>query len=283
VVEAWWYFLCALAAVNVVAWSISAVILKRRQNTFPAEAWSARRQQLLLSAFYVFGCAFRSVFPVFDVPRLGIVDSWLSSALIGRSVATVAELAFAAQWALMMRETAHATGSHFAFGVWRAVLPLIVLAEGFSWYSVLSTSNLGHVVEESIWGVTAALVVAGMVWVRPRCTPVPRLMRVAWAVAGFSYVAYLFFVDAPMYASRWLADEAAGRQYLGLVQGIFDAASRRVVTHSWADWRSEVVWMSLYFSTGVWASISLIYLPVPSRFVASSRRRRALPSLAQAR
>jgi hypothetical protein len=283
VVKTWWYFLCALAAFNVIAWSISAAVLKRRQNQVSAEAWSARRLQLYLSALYVFGCAFRSVFPVFDVPRLAVVDSWLSSALIGRSVATVAELAFATQWVLIMRETARATGSGFVFGVSRVVLPLIVLAEGFSWYSVLSTSNLGHVIEESLWGVSAALVVVGMVVFRPRCTPVRRSVVAAWCVAGFTYVSYLFFVDVPMYWSRWLADEASGRQYLSIFQGVFDAATRRVVTHAWSDWSSEVLWMSLYFSTGVWASISLIYAAVPPKLVASDGRRPALPSLAQAR
>jgi hypothetical protein len=283
VVKTWWYFLCALAAFNVIAWSISAAVLKRRQNPVSAEAWSARRLQLLLSALYVFGCAFRSVFPVFDVPRLAVVDSWLSSALIGRSVATVAELAFAAQWVLIMRETARATGSSFVFGVSRTVLPLIVLAEGFSWYSVLSTSNLGHVIEESLWGISAALVVVGMVVFRPRCTPVRRAVVAAWCLAGSSYVAYLFFFDVPMYWSRWLADEASGAQYLSIFQGVFDAATRRVVTHAWSDWSSEVLWMSLYFSTGVWASISLIYAAVPPKLVASDGGRRALPSLAQAR
>src|ERR1700743_3820576 len=60
---------------------------------------------------YVVWCAYRSVFPVFDVPRQCLVDSWLSSVLIGRFVATCAELCFVAQWALLLREAARETGS----------------------------------------------------------------------------------------------------------------------------------------------------------------------------
>src|SRR5450755_829495 len=90
---------------------LSAITLKRRVHGLSPEAYSLRRWQLLLSAAYVFGCAFRSFYPVYDVPRICVVDSWLSSVLIGRSVATVAELCFVAQWALMLRETSRAAGS----------------------------------------------------------------------------------------------------------------------------------------------------------------------------
>lgn len=93
----WWGFLCAVGAVNIVAWSLSLAAVRRRQAGMPGEARSACRLQLLLSAVYVFGCAFRSALPVFDVPRLVLLDTWLSSVVVGRSVATVAELCFVAQ------------------------------------------------------------------------------------------------------------------------------------------------------------------------------------------
>ena len=77
----------------------------------------------------MFGCAYRSVLPVFDVQRLCMFDTWLSSVIVGRSVATLAELCFAAQWALVLHGTARLAGSRPVRGVARAVLPLIVLAE----------------------------------------------------------------------------------------------------------------------------------------------------------
>ncbi len=43
---------------------------------------------LLLCAAYVFGCAFRSVLPRADVQRICLFDTWLSSVVVGRSVAT---------------------------------------------------------------------------------------------------------------------------------------------------------------------------------------------------
>jgi hypothetical protein len=128
----------------------SAVVLQRRQPSIHPDTYALRKLQLLLSAGYVFGCAFRSFVPVFDVPRLCLFDSWLSSVIVGRSVATLAELCFAAQWALLLHETSRATKSSLGRTTAMAVVPMIAIAEIFSWYSVLSTSNLGHVFEETL-------------------------------------------------------------------------------------------------------------------------------------
>jgi hypothetical protein len=47
--------------------------------------------------------------------------------------------------------------------------------------------------------------------------------------------------------------------------GAADAASRWTVSHDWAHWRSEVVWMTLYFSVAVWISIALAHVRLPLR------------------
>jgi hypothetical protein len=261
-VLSWWSVLCAVAALNILAWTISALALGRRRTVMAPEAYAARRLQLLLSAVYVFGCAFRSVLPVFDGRRLCLFNSWISSVAVGRSVATCAELCFVAQWAVMLHQTSRATGSAGGRIASLAVVPLIALAEACSWYSVLTTSNLGHVAEESIWGLSAALLVTSMVVIWPRCTSSFRPVLIAWCAVGAAYVAFMFLVDVPMYWSRWLADGASGGHYLSITQGARDAAVRRVVSYRWQDWKSEVVWMSLYFSVAVWISIALIHAPM---------------------
>src|SRR5215831_15308997 len=95
----WWSFLSAAALVNVVAWSISAWWLAPEPDI---EA--TRRVVLWLSAVYVAGCAFRSLLPMIDVPRFCLHATPISRIFVGRSIATVAELAFVAQWALLMHE-----------------------------------------------------------------------------------------------------------------------------------------------------------------------------------
>src|SRR5262245_53509558 len=260
----WWLFLCSVAVINVTLWFISAAVLKRRRQEMPIGVYKARRWQLLLSAAYVFGCAFRSFFPVYDIPRLTLSNYFISSVIVGRSVATIAELAFVTQWALMMYEAACAAGSELARRFSQAVVPLIVIAETCSWYAVLTTSNLFHVFENSLWGISAALMVISMLTVWPRSTERLRPMLASASVLATAYVAYMFLVDVPMYWTRHLADEASGRSYLTIWQGLLDVATRRVVSHRWEDWQNEVMWMSLYFSVAVWISLSLIHAPPAS-------------------
>jgi hypothetical protein len=257
----WWTFLCAVSLLNVAAWFASAMILWARSRQTTAAEEGFRRLQLLLSAGYVFGCAYRSVLPVYDVQRLCLVDSWLSSVIVGRSVATIAELCFVAQWALLLREAAQEARSAPARAVSRLVVPLIAVAEICSWHAVLTTSNLGHVIEESIWGLCAALLAACLYAIRPRCAPRIQPLFVFCCIAGAAYVLYMFAVDVPMYWTRWVADEALGRDYLSVGQGVVDASVRRIVSHRWEDWQTEAVWMSLYFSVAVWLSIGLVHVP----------------------
>jgi hypothetical protein len=261
----WWFLLCVVSAANVLALTYSARVLRAKQSVIPADVYASRRLQLLLSAGYVLGCAYRSALPVFDVQRICLFDTWVSSVLVGRSVATVAELCFVTQWMLLMREISVVTQSRPARFAAQAVLPMIVLAETCSWYSVLTTSNIGHVIEESLWGLAAALLVASLLSLWPRVGVRVRPMLLAMALTGLAYVGFMFMVDVPMYWERWLADEASGRSYLSLGQGLQDTSGRWVVSHQWQVWKSEVLWMSLYFSVAVWLSIAFVHTPTLRR------------------
>jgi hypothetical protein len=272
-VISWRYLLCVVAVVNIAALFLSAIVLNRRSHVLSPEAYATRRAQMFLSTVYVLGCAFRSAFPVFDVPRICVIDSWMSSVMIGRSVATVAELCFVAQWALMLRETSRAADSVVGNIASVALVPLIAIAEACSWYSVLTTSNIGHVAEESIWGFSVALLVASLAAIWPRCTAARRPLLLACCIAGSIYVAYMFLVDVPMYWSRWIADEVSGRYYMNIAQGARDVSVRWVVSHRWQDWKSEVVWMSLYFSVAVWISIALVHASQPGTRIAAGQRK----------
>ena len=64
-------------------------------------------------------------------------------------------------------------------------------------------------------------------------------------------------VDVPMYLSRWRAGLADGSKLLTPLEGLRDVSTRWVVTHDLAEWKDEIVWMSLYFSAAVWASLAL--------------------------
>jgi hypothetical protein len=260
-VAAWWTSLCAVSVFNLCGWRLSAAALARRKATVEPAVYRFQRRQLLLSAVFVLGCGFRSIVPRADVQRIGLDDSWVSSVLVGRSVATVAELCFVAQWALLLHVTARDAGFRFGVAVSRLLVPLIVVAEVCSWYAVLTTSYLGNTVEESIWALAASLVVVSCLALWPRCRAASRPLLAAAVALGVAYVTFMCTTDVPMYASRWLADEARGREYLSVAQGFRDVWSRRNVTFEWDAWREEIPWMTLYFSAAVWCSIALVHAP----------------------
>jgi hypothetical protein len=210
-VAAWWTGLCAVAVINACGWHRTARRVALQSAAADAHGDRFRKRQLWLSAVFVLGCGFRSLIPRADVQRFGLIDTWLSSVLIGRSVATAAELCFAAQWALLLHVAARGVGSRFGVAVAWILVPLIAVAEVCSWSGVLTTCYLGNVVEESLWALAATLLVAGglIVWARRRAARGPFLA--AALALGIIYIIFMLSCDIPMYVSRWRADEARGR------------------------------------------------------------------------
>lgn len=256
---AWRVVLAAISLLNVSVWLYVAWTVVRRASANgglqPPHRW-----QLALSALFVFGCAFRSVVPRADVQRIVLYDTWISSVMVGRSVATAAELAFVAQWALALREIATAARAEIVAAISRLMVPLIVVAEMFSWYAVLTTNYLGNALEESTWTLTAALMVSSCIILWPRAKAAGRRFLGTSIVVGGAYFIFMCLVDVPMYLARWRLDQGLGRRYLTFAEGLRDAATRWTVTHQWHDWRDEIPWMTLYFSVGVWTSLAMVLL-----------------------
>ena len=254
-VAIWWIFLLAVSALNIAL--LLGLHRYYRNDPFGGTRLFAIEPLLLLCAVYVLGCAFRSVLPRADVQRICLFDTWLSSVLIGRSVATVAELSFALQWAIVLRELAKITHSDTAKNIARLIVPLIGLAECCSWYAVISTNFLGNVLENSLWTVTFALIAIALVRLTLNFRGPARFAIAAAAVGSAGYVLFMCGVDVPMYFERWQAQLADGTHYLGLFSGLHDLATRWIVTHAIARWHHEIPWMSLYFSVAVWTSLLL--------------------------
>lgn len=251
-VAVWWGFLLAVSSANVALWLVlHRHVRTRRYTAFQVEL------MVLLCAAYVFGCAFRSILPRADVQRICLFDTWLSSVLVGRSVATVAEVCFVIQWAIILRLLANLANSDTARNIANAIVPLIVIAEISSWYAVITTSYLGNTIENSIWAVTFLLIAAALL----RLSFAFRgLLQAAMAVAMVGVIGYLVFlvaIDVPMYFERWQTDVANGKVLLGVFAGLHDVGTRWFVTHDFAQWKDEIPWMSLYFSAAVWSSLAL--------------------------
>jgi hypothetical protein len=253
----WWGLLTLVSAANIAVWFL---LNRQLQPTGAFGSSSGIEVMLLLCAAYVFGCAFRSFLPRADVQRICLFDTWLSSVIVGRSIATVAEICFAAQWAIILHQLGTMTGADTTLNVAWVIVPLILIAEGFSWYAVLTTNYLGNAIENSIWAVAFFLVGIGLCRLLSEFDGPVRVV-LAVAITGIAaYLAFLMTIDVPMYLSRWRAEVGDGSKLLGPLEGLRDVSTRWVVTHDLAEWKGEIAWMSLYFTAAVWASLALCVL-----------------------
>ena len=252
----WWWALLSLVSIgNIALW----FLLYRQfyvQAVGGLNVGSDVKLMLFLCAAYVFGCAFRSFLPRADVQRICLFDTWLSSVVIGRSVATVAELCFAAQWAIVLHKLGEIAGADTISYVAWAIVPLIFVAQCCSWYGVLTTNYLANAIENSIWAVGFLLVGIGLCRLLPEFEGPVRLALVVAIIGIAAYLAFLITIDVPMYVNRWRGGPAE-RKDLGPLEGLRDASTRWVVTHDFAEWKDEIAWMSLYFIGAVWASLML--------------------------
>ena len=258
----WWGFLAVVSAANIAAWWVLYRHLPEQFADYVASTHASRSTyglevMMLLCAGYVFGCAFRSFLPRADVQRICLFDTWLSSVVVGRSVATVAELCFVAQWAVMLHQFGTMTGAQTVLTAAWVIVPAIVVAECLSWYAVLTTNYLGNAIENSLWAVTFGFIGVALCRLLPEFDG-PVRVGLAITILGIAfYLAFLMTVDVPMYLNRWRAKRVDGSGFMRLIEGLRDVSTRWVVTHDVAEWKEEMPWMALYFSVAVWSSLAL--------------------------
>jgi len=245
-----------VSAVNIAAW-FSLYHYLQNLRTGDLGGTSGTELMLFLCAAYVFGCAFRSFLPRADVQRICLFDTWLSSVMIGRSVATVAEICFAAQWAIVLYQLGTMTGADTTLNAAWVIVPLILIAECFSWHAVLTKKYFCNAIENSIWAFTFLIVAVGLCRLLPEFGGAIRVAIVVAIIGITGYLAFLATIDVPMYLARWRAEVANGSRPLSPLEGLRDASFRWVVTHDIAEWKDEIAWMSLYFSAAVWSSLAL--------------------------
>ncbi len=249
----WWSFLFVASVGNLVLWVVIARELHGLSDGYVA-------QQLVLSGIFAAACAFRSILPRVDLERQCLWNSPLSSIFVGRSVATVAELAFAGQCALLIAKLSALTGNTSLQVVGWSIVPLIVLAQLFCWYAVISLNHLGHAIEEILWSVLVFLVALSLGLTLGQMPADSRILSSLGMVACAGAALLMLAVDVPMYLARWRHAKRNGVRYLSLTEGLRDALQRRRIAHRWSEWRPEVPWMSLYFTVGVWLSLCFVFV-----------------------
>lgn len=248
----WWNLLRGVSMLNLAL--LGAVFV------FVPIDGPLRQAQAVCATIYVLVCGFRSFFPRVDLERTVMIDHPLSSIVLGRTSATIAEMAFTVQVALFVDQLSRQHGFAFGSVIAFALVPIIALAQTCCWGGVLTLNHLWHGAEELLWGLKMVLV--GFVFL----VCLPTASGLEWlllplgmlACAGGAWV--MLVLDVPMYARRHRLAIMTSTRFLSVSQGFRDALVRRAPTGSWEVWQHEVSWMTPYFSAGVWLSLLMVAL-----------------------
>jgi hypothetical protein len=236
---AWWKLLTLAGAVNIALWGYSWQYVG-----------TERRAVIWLGGIYVLGCAFRSFLPMIDVPRFCLHHTPLSRIFVGRSVATVAELAFAAQWALLLYEAGAPRAALVVFA-------LIAVAELLSWLAVLTRNDLFHAAENALWTLTAAIAAGFLASRWAYQAESGRTVIVMAAACAAAYVGFMLAYVVPMYVERW----RTGSKSIALAEGLRSALAPCTVERDWGLWWRDALWLTPYFTICVWLSLALAFVP----------------------
>lgn len=126
---------------------------------------------------------------------------------------------------------------------------------------MLSTNAFGSIIEESLWALSGALLIISFISIWPRVCHEYKSYLITVIVLAMGFVIFMVTVDVPMYWYRWQADTISGVEYLSLSEGMIDSLYNCTVSLDMKVWKSEIPWMTLYFSVAVWLSLSLPYAP----------------------
>lgn len=248
----WWKFLCLIAGVNIIAW-LSATWMRSDMQDF--SYW-----QPVLSGIYVLVCAFRSFYPRIDLERYCLFDKPLSSVALGRATATIAEICFSMQCALLVYDLGSLLRSSTIITVSYFIVPIIVLAQVFCWRATITLDHFWHGMEELAWVVMIILAGGCFATGYLALDGFYQVLMVIGLLGCIGCAYIMLFIDIPMYFSRKKQHVSSGEGYLNVKDGLQDAMSRRVQTSDWNVWKKEVVWITAYFTFGVWLSIGMVMI-----------------------
>lgn len=253
----WWSRLTRIAILNVILW-LWTYNLHQNDEDFH------RRMHLKFSGVYVMVCAYRSVYPRIDLERYCLFDHQISNIFLGRASATVAEICFSGQFALLLYKLGTHHGHENTKMISFFIVPAITIAQACCWRGVLTLDYIWHAIEESIWAVTSLVVGGCFASILVNGTDRKDLwyLSLVGVIISVLYFAFMIFVDVPMYYKRYQLSKSAGggSKIRSIRKGLQDTWSRRVVKKEWTYWKEEAAWLTGYFSFAVWTSIALVHL-----------------------
>ena len=194
-----------------------------------------------LMAIYVVVNCMRAIFPKRDVECVCIHDHALSSIMLGRTIATIAEISF-----IILLINYYKNKSHINIDrLTNLILCIIIIAEICSWMGY-------NTIEESGWMVSFLLFITITIQLLKK-NPGNNHYRLQF-VLYTCFVLFLATVDIPMYYKRFKNHK---KKYLSVSEGLKNIYRCKNVTNDYQVWKDEIPWQSGYF---IFGSLFSIYI-----------------------
>ena len=257
----------SLTSISIINLMILGFYCYSNRNSFTTK----KIKLTSLTSIFVIVCAIRSIWPRCDSNKLCFYNNIISSPLLGRGLATIAEISFSTLLVLITSIIIKDVGNSSRLNLnwlnmynWLLV-PLIIIAQVCSWSGIITTDSLWNALEESIWaffGISKAIIYSiiyfTILFRTIKSSKILHLQSIIPFIIAISLMYFYFMVtvDIPMYISR---SKFHNGKYLNLKDGISDLSVCRKVSKSMKDWKEDIPWLSLYFSIAVWISLGVLF------------------------
>ena len=130
----------------------------------------------------------------------------------------------------------------------------------------ITKENLYNVIEESIWTIfgTVMLVIYLTLYSKIDILPsTPELKKIKSIIPIILivctiYILFMTYNDVPMYFKRAQKQKENNVQYNSLYDGIQEMKKCKKVTSSYQEWKSDIPWLTFYFTFTVWGTIYIL-------------------------
>ena len=228
-------------------------------------------------------CGIRAIWPTKYVEKTCFLKTKIYTPFIIRILATVAEIAYILLFVVVFLhiiKTIHKFTTHkldhlkpYIY----AVIPLILLAEGFSWLGSVTEYQFWNISEEVMWFISSIILIALSLYIlskiktssEPKVKSIYYLLSVTVPIATL-FAAFLALVDIPMYIRRFNRNNITeikdiksffrdfeNKHKINFNKRLDEMKKCQQVDNSLETWKEEIPWLTGYFTIGVWSSFAL--------------------------
>lgn len=235
---------------------------------------------------YVVMTSWRSFFPNEYADRLCLFDNWMSSAFVGRLLATIGEICFITQVGMGVRRVnleliqlsgGRRTLMNSVVNFLTYFLQLLCfIAQGFCIQSTLTKDHWYGGVEETLWGISHALLAPCVLYLfvqylvfdgkRINAERIDLSQTQTFLFILLCYTVglaiYNLHYHVPVLFNISRIETSQGKRYLTAADGLWNAFTERRCSRKFSAWKHTFDWQGIYFTAGAWFSM---FMGLPPR------------------